>query len=103
MKHYDAFETRIVDLMRVAESMSEEHAPHRYIRQLVRSQGLEFYIYQGSFTSSYSDEPPKKDSYVKDLDGNILGKVDSDIYWELVREFKERETNKSLNKLMGVK
>lgn len=100
MKNLTDFEKRTIELMRNATSMVLEKAPYRYHRQLVKSNGVEFYIYQGPL---YDFENGNENStHVTDLDGNTLGRVRPSIYWDLVREFRDRETSKSLNKFMGV-
>lgn len=104
-KPYDDFEKRVIELMNNIESLNEEHYPYRFIRQLVKTRcGKSFYIYQGGLY----DEPDKKSlsnhtvkySIVEDLKGNTLGNVRPSIYWDKVREFKEKETNKSFNEFM---
>lgn len=104
MKHtrqnYTEFELRLIDLVKIATSITEEHAPYRYIRQLICSQGLEFYMYQPTRKGNYGDDDCWYPTLVEDCDGTDLGTINGELYWQLMREVNESKEKQAKSKFM---
>lgn len=85
------FRDKIIQLAKNCESMTLEKYPYRFHRTLVRSKGIQFYMYQ----------PTDLDyTMIKDLDLNMLGEIKKQDYWDLTQEYDEKIKNANLKKIM---